>query len=1308
MVASAPRARAKLSGAVCKVVAFTIVLLLQMSTAARASTPAGIDPYEEFGKRIQAAQAVAPMSDNAFGDRISLYDGATGFDVTDFSVPGNNALPVSLGRRFQVQSWPKGLDPGNLGGFGEWDLDVPYLEAEVTTQNGWTLSGGSSARCSDTTDLLNTRVPGPAGLIVAPINVIGNGYQLHVPGMGDQQLLVNDQSKAPAAASAGTYKWVTVDHWKVSCLSTTANGYPGQAFAAVSPQGVTYTFNWAVVHAAPSVSVLSTANRLGTTKYYAGRERVFMLITKVQDRFGNTVTYTYDGSNHLKQIVAGDGRSITLTWSGNNIVSASSALGTWNYQYGTDAKGDSTLTKVIRPDGSEWTYAITAGSLATTKNPYCSQCSGDDPPPPPQHCQLTPYPDLGTFGFSVTAPSGATAEYSFQYQRHFRAGIPRSCPDGNPDHLYPAVYDFFDAFTIVSKQITGPGLPPGMIWTYDTGGTYDDISGAAPGYFYATVPYDYSALVYLPSGSCPATSPGYNSSVTGPTSRIYYAYGKTYACDAGRLYGTQVEDLSGNVLKTTTNTYVSESAAPNEPFPSVVGTDQLGNFVHPIANRLRPVTETVINQGGATFTTAVNSFDDFARATSETASSSLGYSKTDTTTYADDTSRWVLGMVTQSATNGIVASQTSYDSLDRPVNEYKFGKLESTKAWNADGTLASITDGDGHTTTLSSWYRGLPRTVTYADGTHESATVNDAGWITSLTDEDGFATNYAYDPMGRLSQISYPTGDDVAWNPMVLSFAPVAGSEYGIPAGHWKQTVHTGNDYTVTYFDAFWRPLVSEHYDAGNRSATLSQVVTRYDAAGRKVFTSYPTRAATSYTQALPGDHTSHDALDRVTQVSQDSELGALPTTTAYLPGLQTQVTDPRGYSTTTRYLAYGEPTTKWPMSISAPQGVLTTIQRDVFGKPLSITRTGTALGSPSLTRYYVYDGYQQLCKRIEPESGTTAFGYDNAGNLSWSASGLNLPDTGNCDTSTAQSSGRVATRTYDKRNRLLTIVYPDGSSNASFGYYADGALQTQTISNGGNPVTTDYYYDERRLLTSETLAISSTSPFTLTYGHDSNGHLASTTYPDGRTIGFAPNALGQPTAAGTYAGGATYYPNGAIASFTYGNGLVHTMTENERGLVDRSTDSYHGAAVHDDGYNYDGDSNVAAVTDYLPGNVGNRDMTYDGLDRLTEADSPMFGSGSADKALYSYDVLDNLLSASVGNYTNQAYSYNADGQLVGLVEPGTVYNLHTYTYDVRRTGQLGEQRRGGLPVRHGEPPAQCAGCRKLSLRRRRASRAEE
>lgn len=456
---------------------------------------------------------------------------------------------------------------------------------------------------------------------------------------------------------------------------------------------------------------------------------------------------------------------------------------------------------------------------------------------------------------------------------------------------------------------------------------------------------------------------------------------------------------------------------------------------------------------------------------------------------------------------------------------------------------------------------------------------------------------------------------------------------------------------------------MTEHYDAGNQGGTLSQVVTKYDAGGRKIFTSYPTNSATSYTQSLAGTHTTYDALNRVTGVAQDSELGSLPTTTAYLSGFETQVTDPRGYATLTSYQAYGEPTTQWPVSISAPQGQLTTIQRDVFGKPSSITRTGTASGSPSLTRYYIYDGYQQLCKRIEPESGATAFGYDGAGNLAWSASGLDMPD-GNCDASAAESSGRVVGRTYDKRNRLYTVTYPDGSSDATFVYYPDGALQTQTVRNGGGPITTNYYYDKRRLLTSETLSLPNTSPFTLTYGYDANGHLSSTTYPDGRTIGYAPNALGQPTAAGTYAGGVTYHPSGAIASFTYGNGLVHTMTENERGLVDRSTDSYGGTPVHDDTYAYDGDANVAAITDGTSGNVGNRDMTYDALDRLTEADSPMFqGSG---KAQYTYDALDNLLSASVGGYSNVAYAYNADSQLVGLVEPGTVYNLHTYTYDAQ------------------------------------------
>ncbi|PKM01449.1 MAG: hypothetical protein CVV16_14535 [Gammaproteobacteria bacterium HGW-Gammaproteobacteria-6] len=56
---------------------------------------------------------------------------------------------------------------------------------------------------------------------------------------------------------------------------------------------------------------------------------------------------------------------------------------------------------------------------------------------------------------------------------------------------------------------------------------------------------------------------------------------------------------------------------------------------------------------------------------------------------------------------------------------------------------------------------------------------------------------------------------------------------------------------------------------------------------------------------------------------------------------------------------------------------------------PLSVTRSGTYAGVPvSATRRYVYDGFERLCKRIEPEAGGTLFQYDGVGNLIGSAEG--------------------------------------------------------------------------------------------------------------------------------------------------------------------------------------------------------------------------------------------------------------------------------------------------------------------------------
>jgi hypothetical protein len=164
--------------------------------------------------------------------------------------------------------------------------------------------------------------------------------------------------------------------------------------------------------------------------------------------------------------------------------------------------------------------------------------------------------------------------------------------------------------------------------------------------------------------------------------------------------------------------------------------------------------------------------------------------------------------------------------------------------------------------------------------------------------------------------------------------------------------------------------------------------------AGRVDFTSYPS-ASSAPDKGVWNDY---DALGRVTAVTQDSELGLLTTTTKYGSGFKTTVTNPRLYATTTSYQTFDQPSTDAPVSIAAPESVTTTISRDPFGKPLSIARNGTYAGSAvSLTRRYVYDEYQQLCKTINPESGATVIEYDGAGNVLWTADGQALPSTSLC-----------------------------------------------------------------------------------------------------------------------------------------------------------------------------------------------------------------------------------------------------------------------------------------------------------------------
>lgn len=211
------------------------------------------------------------------------------------------------------------------------------------------------------------------------------------------------------------------------------------------------------------------------------------------------------------------------------------------------------------------------------------------------------------------------------------------------------------------------------------------------------------------------------------------------------------------------------------------------------------------------------------------------YSKTNVITYHDDLSKWVLGQVRTSVNQdtGRTESQVDYDpATAKPQRIHAFGQLQQTIHYNSDGTVRAVVDGRGNTVSLSGWKRGIPGNIQYADGSTQSAGVDDNGWIRWITDGRGNTTRYDYDAMGRMSLVDYPDGDTVDWASTTTQFAQVGGAEYGIPAGHWRQTVSTGNARKVTYYDALWRPLLVREYDAGNEAGTQRASVTAYDTEG--------------------------------------------------------------------------------------------------------------------------------------------------------------------------------------------------------------------------------------------------------------------------------------------------------------------------------------------------------------------------------------------------------------------------------------------------------------------------------------------
>ncbi len=916
---------------------------------------------------------------------------------------------------------------------------------------------------------------------------------------------------------------------------------------------------------------------------------------------------------------------------------------TVNYTY-QQVNGKPTLSKVTLPDSSAW--ELNLANLSQAFFDYSKGAPGE----PYRDC-INPGDWIANTSYagSIKHPSGAIANFTFAAVRHGRTNVPDVCfnlesPVNNPNNDIPQYPSFYDTISLTFKSISGPGLP-GYLWKYQYTSNYSIVAKNSPCF----------------NGGCVGGLA--TTSVTQPDGEsIIYYHGNSFRYDEGKLRKVVIKDAQGIVRETKEIDYQYGVTRRVGQSPQQWVDSYAAEYLH-------PTVETRIVRDAVTFKASNTTFDTFARPTSVTRSNTIGYSVNETIAYHDNLSKWVLGQTARTTTNGMETSRSEFDANALPTRSFRFGKLQSTLAYWPDGNLKTVTDGRGNTTTLADYFRGVPRAIAYPDGTGHTAVVDGNGWISSVTDQLGHTTNYQYDPMGRLSRIDYPAGDSNAWAPVTLSFSQVNTADRGLPAGHWQRRRYQGNRLTISYLDALWRPVFDLDLDVSdNVTWDAQRIVTRqFDHDGRTVFESYPTKNIGDYKAALPGTRTEYDALGRVTKVVQDSELGPLTTTTQYLSGFQTLLTDPKGNQTQSGYWVLDQPSYELPGWIRQPEGKVTEIFRDAFAKP-SLIRRRNADGTQTLDRHYVYDANQQLCKRIDPEAGATVMDYDAAGNVQWYASGLALTSTSSCDTIAGRDSGQKTTHYYDAMNRLTLTDYPGSAVDISYAYEGDGLLKQITAG----PSTWKYSYNKRRLLMSERHEDTyggNVYPETIGWSYDGLGNRASMTAPTGVTVDYAPNALGQATRAGNFATNAKYHANGALQSFTYGNGIVRTFQQNTRQLLSRILDQppqppFKGAfrvPVMDEFLTYDANANLTALADEVTGNGGDRDMQYDALDRLTYAHIHYFNISR-----WKYDVLDNITSHEDFNgatTTLRTYNYDSKNRLSSVTWPGGAWN---YGFDAR------------------------------------------
>jgi RHS repeat-associated protein len=351
-----------------------------------------------------------------------------------------------------------------------------------------------------------------------------------------------------------------------------------------------------------------------------------------------------------------------------------------------------------------------------------------------------------------------------------------------------------------------------------------------------------------------------------------------------------------------------------------------------------------------------------------------------------------------------------------------------------------------------------------------------------------------------------------------------------------------------------------------------------------------------------------------------------------------------------------------------------------IYDEKLRIVEEKDALGR---SKYFFYDGSDNLRATKDREGHETRMEYDERGNLLKAFDALNgvtefRYNSLNKVTYKRDASGAETTYEYDATGANLVLVTDAVGGQTRMEYHPNGLLRKLTNPKGA---VTQFSYDAYGNLKTVTDALNHVTAYqhdqagrrvkmtdanghSVQFSYDPNDRVRVITDPKGSTTRFDYDAVGNLKGSIDRRGNPTRYeynendslikvtdPRGSVSSFGYDKQYHRTSFTNPRSFATQYQydEVYNLTALIDAKNNatrfeYDADHNLKKVTDAKGGVTV---YEYDSLHRLIKTTNALGGVTE-----YRYDAVGRVIGRSDPNTASTRYEYDRLGRLVKGIDP--------------------------------------------------------